>query len=404
MRRTLLFALLIAIAVVAAIAIWLVATTPRSAGGVSVPMRSAHRELLAQVPADAELFALVPAAAAVHAKLRSNPVTAAAVEQWSRERRLPPAWMLGGADLLAWRTAAGTTYAFRLDPLRAVLVRSYLLFGSADVSADGAMFFIGPAPAGPRLAASRPDLFLEVATGMSGDGIVVQLDDDPAFPPIGRPAVSFVAVTPREVTIVSRAARPQSVAAPQRTVTLPLGGLLSAWFAEPTRLVSDLDRLLPGDLSSLLAGGGSLILYDVDTGLLLPRPRGLFAAPETPQASAAAARLETVAELVGGVERRDGQILIALDRQSLPAYATESFAPLPFPSNRWAVRLDPARMLPVAERLGDHRGLRFAAPRLQRSARSLRGWIGELRAAERIEAAAVSLPGAEELRVRVTAK
>ena len=77
---------------------------------------------------------------------------------------------------------------------------------------------------------------------------------------------------------------------------------------------------------------------------------------------------------------------------------------MPFPSNLWAMRSDPTRMLPVAERLADHRGLRLAASDLHRSARNLRDWLRQLSGARRVEAAAVATPGGEELRVRVTAK
>ncbi|HUP50260.1 MAG TPA: hypothetical protein VNA04_15900 [Thermoanaerobaculia bacterium] len=391
--------------VAAALGGYLVATTPRSSAGVRFPLSPAQRELLAAVPADADAFALIPTAAAAHARLRRNPLAREAVETWTRERPLPPRWMLGGADLLSWRSSGGVAYAFRLDPLRALLLRGYVFLTGSSMHAEGTNFVIGAPPSGLPLGDAELEPLLRLAAGMDGgDAVLVQRRDAQMFPPIARPALSTVSVHPREIVIVSRARNDSPAGSGHRTVTLPRGALLSSWFGDPPRLVADLDRLLPGDVTALLSDGGSIVLYDVESRRLLPRLRGLFVIADSPEARASARRLSTVAEMFGEVAYRDGRILISLDRTSLGVYGAEQFSELPFPATEWAVRIDAGRMVPVLEGLGESIGLRLTAPRLYRSVRDLRAWIGHMRGAGVIEAALAREGEGEELRVRITAK
>src|SRR3954463_1969479 len=117
------------LALIAAVIIYLVATTPKTSAGIRFPLTAAQRELVASVPESAESFALIPTAAALDSKLRANPVTAEAVESWEKTHPLPSPWMVGNADLLAWRDPATTRYLIRLDPVRAFVVRTYMMLG-----------------------------------------------------------------------------------------------------------------------------------------------------------------------------------------------------------------------------------------------------------------------------------
>ena len=119
----------ILLALIAALLIYLAVTTPKTSAGVRFPLTAAQRDLIASVPASAESFALLPTAAALDGKLRANPVTADAVEQWEKSHSLPSPWMVGGADLLTWRDSATTRYLIRLDPIRAFVVRTYMMLG-----------------------------------------------------------------------------------------------------------------------------------------------------------------------------------------------------------------------------------------------------------------------------------
>lgn len=404
MRKLILF-LLIVVAVLGGTAVYLISTTPRTGKGLRFPLSEAQRGLLASVPANADLIALVPSAAALQARLEENPITRDLVATWTSERQLPRPWMLGSADLVVWHARGRTTYGFRLDPLRAFLVRAYLLITGGGVEVEGTTFVVGERAEENRIGEEALNSLLQLAAALpAGDALVVQRTDSQMFPPVDRPAVSAVSVGPRDVTIVSRAATGSPAHGRRQAVSLPDSALLSAWFGEPPRLIADIDRLLPGDIGKLLGDGGRAVLYDVETGGLLPRPKGLFVIADTPEARSAAGRLAGLAQLLGQIETSDDQILIGLDRSSIGAYKAETSSGLPFPASEWALRMDAGRILPVLERLGNNTGLRFAAPRLSRSVRDLRSWIRHLENAGRVEAVLAAEPGHEELRVRITAK
>jgi hypothetical protein len=106
---------------------------------------------------------------------------------------------------------------------------------------------------------------------------------------------------------------------------------------------------------------------------------------------------------------RNGELLVAFDDTSIPLYLKDTFDPpaLTDPSgagNRWAMKLDAQRFVPVLERLDGNPGLRIATPRLYRSAKDLRHWIEALREAKSIEGADSVSGTVEELRVRIASK
>lgn len=405
MRRVILILVVLGL-VAGGIVVYLTATTPKTAAGVRFPLRASHRALLARVPASADAFALIPTAAALHAELLANPVTRGPIEQWTdQQSHLPSPWMLGGADVVAWKEGKATSYAIRLDPLRAIFVRlSLMLGGGPDVRWDGATLILSPVAAdGMGEAALAP--LLTLAQGLpAGDALVLQLDrrDGGGFPPVARPTASMLAVSAKEILITSRGpATAAAVPAAVPPAGFPRGAILSAYFTEPPRVVGDLNRLLGGGVSDMLDRGGSISIYDVDTDTLLPRPKGVIAAPSTPEGIG---RLREVADLLGETREVGGQTLVAFDRTSMSLYIKDTFVPPAWPANRWALRIDPQRMVPILEDLADSQGLRYATPRIHRSARDLRRWIGALRQAEVIEAADSVSGGVEELRVRVASQ
>ena len=378
---------------------YLQSTAPAESARIAFPLTPAQRNLMSAVPEDADAFALIPTAAALHAKLLANPVTRDPVTDWASTANLPRPWMLGSADIVIWKSGKSTRYAVTLDPFRALLARFYFRIYGPVSTRD---VLINP-PAGttmPRLSAMEPLL-----SGLPpADVLVFQTNrSGGAYPPIGRPAVTSVEITPREILLVSRASA-TTAGGPALTSRLATNGLMSATFREPPRFLSDLDRLTGSSISSLLGDGGSIVIYDVDAGTLLPRPKGVITTPSTEKKREAVARIRDVAESFGSVTEKDGEIVIALDRTSMATYATEQFKPAPWPATEWAFRGDASRMVPLVERLGDSTGLRLAAPRTYRAARDLRRWVRYLDAAATIEAVH-SRPGpTEELRVRITSK
>src|SRR5687768_2657850 len=139
MRRLLTILLVFAL-IGAAIAAFLILTTPKSGTTVRYPLSDAHVALLMRVPASADSFALIPTAPQLHARLRTNPVTREAVETWTAEQHLPPPWALGGADIVAWKNGKKTSYAIRVDGIRAFMLRAWLMISTnVDARWDGRM-------------------------------------------------------------------------------------------------------------------------------------------------------------------------------------------------------------------------------------------------------------------------
>jgi hypothetical protein len=412
--RKLIITLIVIAALVAAIAVYLVVTTPTHGQPLRFPLSDPQRMLLARVPASAEAFALVPSAALLDEKFAANPITAEPLLLWTEEHELPRPWMLGGADVVAWKRGKTTSYAVRLDAFRALVIRVWLLIASnATARWEGPTLVMNdPVPSAP---STDLDELLRLASGLpAGDALIVQRNvprgrAGGAFPPIARPAVTSLRVAPSEIVIVSRAAsteieRADVAPPPPVHAQFPRGAMLSVTFAEPLRILGDLDRLVGARLDQLAEPGGSIALYDVDTGTFLPRPRGVIVVPATEQSRAAMADLAAVAAVVGESRDTGQQLQVSFDRTSLGLYTKDTFVPATWPATRWSLRIDPARLVPVLGRLSDNMGLRFVTPRIHRSVRDLRRWTDALERAESIEAASSSAAGVEELRVRVASK
>lgn len=399
--RKLLFVLLAIVVIVAAAVIYLVATTPKSAAPLRFPLSGAQRQFVSHVPATADAFAYVPAAAVVHAKLQANPVTREPLAEWTAQEPLPKPWMLGDADLLVWRSGKSTSYAIEFDAVRATLIRIWTtVAGPADTSWEGRIMIIGErtTPSGA-IDLSLADALPE------GDALIVQRDASRgAFPPIARPAYSSLKISAEELLIVSRAEADDSGTPEPIRAAFPKGALFSISFGEPPRLLGDFSRILGTDIRELVGSGGSIALYDVDAGLLLPRPRGVIAVRASDAGRAAVAQHRRTIEIVGETGEADGKLLVSFDRKSLSLYLKDEMVPATFPATRWVARVDPARLVPVLRRVGDNAGLRIAAPRIHRAARDLRRWIGPLENAESIEAAEWVSDGVAELRVRIVSK
>ncbi|HXH93472.1 MAG TPA: hypothetical protein VNN25_17960 [Thermoanaerobaculia bacterium] len=396
------------LAFVGGVIIYLIATTPKTSAGVRFPLTAAQRALLASVPESAESFALIPTAAALDGKLRANPVTAQAVEGWERSHSIPSPWMVGGADLLAWRDATGTRYLIRLDPIRSAVVRTYMMLGG-DL---GDTLLLNAPPAQPISPAALDEVLRLAEKLPPGDAFVVQRKGARgAFPPIARPAVTSLSVTSDEILLTSRAAREDEEPAMQATQPAQFvrGALLSATFATMPRIVEDLNRVFGTRVSSLLENGGSMTIYDVDTHKFLPRPLGVIAVPDDPVRRAAfedfVARVRQGESLGIHIQtaEQNGQLLLSFD-DSINQYKNDAIDPGRWPAGKWAVRADSKRLVPILSKLGDSIGLRIAAGRVYRSARDLKRWIEALQEATSVEAADSDDGNVEELKVRIGAK
>jgi hypothetical protein len=405
--RTFLIILGILAAAIIGVAVYLVVTTPGDAEPLKFPLTEAQLQLLGHVPPDAEAYALVPSPVVLMRRLLENPVTRDPVTKWTDEHPLPPASMLGRADAVVWRSGKTTSYAVRFDPVRALIVRTWTMFASVDARWQGRTLILNPA--GP-VTGSGPPPEVSAASGLpEGDAFVVQRRESRgAHPPIGRPTLTSISITGKEISITSRAAGKENDQdggmKPALRIELPRSAMLSVSFADPPRVLGDLDRLLAADIDALVGSGGTIAVYGVDTGTLLPRPFAAVVVPANEESRAAIAKYDHVLASLGRVEEADGQLIVSFDRNSAAAYRKDARTPMPWTANRWALRMDPAKLIPVLRKVGDNPALRFATPRIHRGARDLRRWMGALEQAETVEAASSVEAGYEELRVRVASK
>jgi len=327
--RKLLYIVVVVLAVAAAVFGYLAITTPKTSKGVRFPLTAAQKSLVASVPASAESFALIPTAAVLDTKLRSNPVTRDAVDTFEKSHALPSPWMVGGADLLAWREADTTRYLIHLDPIRATIVRTYMMLGGEI----GDTLLINAPAEQPIAAADLAEILDLSATLPAGDAFVVQRKGSRgAFPPIARPAVTSMTVTPDDIVFTSRAARDTSEPpSPQSSspAQFPHGALLTGVFETLPRVVEDLNRVFGTRVSSLLENGGKIAVYDIDTHKFLPRPIGVFVIPDQPE------RRAVFAEFVDRVKQGEslgihiesgaagGSLLLSFD-DSMPRYIKDT--------------------------------------------------------------------------------
>jgi hypothetical protein len=411
--RKFIVVILIVIALVLGLAIYLSSTTPSSTRGVHAPLTASQRALIAQVPESAESFALIPSAAALTAKLRANSITREPLEEWEKRQAMPPMWAIGAADLVIWKEGNRTAYAVQLDSLRAMLVRLYLMLGSdIDARWNGSTLLINAQPS-PPMAVTELDSILAMASSLPrADVLAVQrATSRGAFPPIGRPAITAVSLDGDTIVLTSRAARTSDSLTGPLSVQFPRGAMIASAFVSPPRVIAELNRLFGREISTLLADGGAIAIYDVDTHKLLPRPNGVVIMPATEERRAALTKFQKTlnpVEAIGVdsyVAESGNQLLLAFDRSSNDAYIKDAFEPArTWPSAEWAVRIDPQRLVPVLEKLGDNVGFRIAAPKLYRSARDLSRWIHYLRQAKSIEAAATAEGPFSSLEVRISSK
>ena len=148
-----------------------------------------------------------------------------------------------------------------------------------------------------------------------------------------------------------------------------------------------------------LDDGGTLCVYDVDVRKLLPRPLGVFVLPDDPRRRAV---VDSLHDLVR-TGQKDGMLLLSFDH-SIDQYQKDAFDQPPVIGNQWTLHIDPPRLVPILNDLGQNLGLRIAAPRLFRSARDLDEWISGLEQAKVIDASDSVDSGGETLQVRIAAK
>ena len=139
------------------------------------------------------------------------------------------------------------------------------------------------------------------------------------------------------------------VGGPPLNARFPRGALLAASFQSPPRLLNDLNRLFGTKVSDLFSDGGSVALYDVDTGTLLPRPLGVMILPPTAQRRAT---VQPLTQYGLRVAERPDELIVSFDR-SIDTYLKDTNERAAITGGRWAARIDAQRIAPILHRLKD---------------------------------------------------
>src|SRR5947209_4192821 len=134
-------------------------------------------------------------------------------------------------------------------------------------------------PAQRALLANVPATAESFALIPNAAALVAQREDSRgAYPPIGRPSVSTVAISPASIDITSVA--PPILPASQPTPAgLPAihkfarNAILTANFTTAPRLIEEANRLLGTKASILLRDGGAVVLYAAACARCLTPPR-----------------------------------------------------------------------------------------------------------------------------------
>ncbi|HMC23637.1 MAG TPA: hypothetical protein VKL19_17405, partial [Thermoanaerobaculia bacterium] len=294
-----------------------------------------------------------------------------------------------------------TRYFLRLDPFRAVIVRIYLMAGG---NIGNTVLLNAPAEQ-PIDAATLSRIVDQASKLPAADALVVQLESARgAYPPLSRPAATSVQVSDSEIRLTTVAPSAGSDRLKPVVHTFPRSAILSASFASPPRVIGDLNRIFGAKVSTLLEDGGAICIYDVDLRKLLPRPLGVIVLPDDSQRRQIVESFRKAESI--GIHTRTAEIgdkLVLSFDDSIDRYQNDVFDPAPA-GTQWTARLDPSRLVPILNDLGQNLGLRIAAPRLFRSARDLDQWISGLEQAKVIEATDSADSQGEMLQVRIGSK
>lgn len=358
------------------------------------------QRMIGFAPEDEDELFVIPAVGPLYGALRSSDVTSAGVRDMPRAREVEIfSRLLGRAPAVAW-TRSGDLFMVAKPPaLRAAFIglAARIAGVSVPVVRRGDYLLIGSVP-----GSEAPLTIASSLADAKGHFFVFHRGGKSRYPPLERPAISAVTIARKEITISSAAALP---AASSQALTPAAGVVFSmpddaigaALLTARADVVRDLDRFLPFDFSRLASQGAMLVIYDLETGKLLPRPRGFLAMPSTPGAVDAVSSLFNVAAVprseagvtnrsVGPVQidrierfgavletaRFGGEVLLGFDGASIERYLNGSKSDLTAePGVMWRFEADAAKLRPVVADLADDRTLKYAAGRISRSAKQL---------------------------------
>jgi hypothetical protein len=402
--------ILLVLVAIAAGAIFLGGGTLRSTTLAHEPGLQA---LLALVPeGEDEVFA-IPDVSPLFRALQSSEITKEGIASHPQSIELTlVAQALGSAEAVFWTDSGQVRMIANPASWRAAL----LLFGARLVGVDVPLrreqdlLIVGDV----QLVQGQPSALPPAAGNLTGHFFAIHRGGSNRFPPLERPALSAISVSQRELIVRSAAtAKAGEVpAAGSFPFSPPAGALASGVLSSSADIVRDLDRFLPFDLGRLARHGAMLVIYDISTGGLLPKPKGLLALPATPEANDAVSSLFNIVAIGAadsGIESRSidkveidrlkrlggtieaarygGQILLGFDEASVETYLkAEKVDRKPVPGVIWTFDSDAERLRPLVDELAEDKALGLAAKRVSRAARQLRSVLRYLEGAKSISA------------------
>ncbi|HUP63907.1 MAG TPA: hypothetical protein VM557_01330 [Thermoanaerobaculia bacterium] len=337
------------------------------------------------------------------------------------------AWLIGASPTAIWTRPDSWGGATRPDPIRRFLIPFLAArFLDLRVEREGDIILFNPNDE-PTIGEIPRDCLSE----RSGSAFVIRLAEG-GFPPIPRPAFTAISFDGDRLKIASCARGHEPLPTTSLTgVEMPSDALIAIRFAEPPPAIESIEKAVPIDLTRYLADGGSVALYGIETGGLVPRPSIVFGIrADDDRAAGIMAELDRATtrgamklllgmgedrtRVVGGVTvtrregigltiefaRRGDELLIAFDGRSLEKLLSGGFVPTEDGEVSWHLRARPDQLLPVLDDLGSNPALRLFAEDFSRETRKL---AAEIRALPPARLLVATVKGGQDGLVRLDA-
>ena len=319
------------------------------------------------------------------------------------------ALVLGRSPVAVWRSGEVTGFAASPGPLRGGLIQMIGRFSDSipPLERRGELLVSG---AGTGL---RPQSFIPP---VEGSAILVHGADEEGWPPGLDAIATAITRNARDELVLRTVGAPVQSAMRPGTFPfeIPVDAPLSAMFWEPVPALRQFGKILPVDISALSDDGVAVVIFNVDSGGLIPTLEGVILVPATDHAKQSVAQLfntalfpQELGLLAGEVSSRQvgstridrierlgstietatlgGTLVIAIDRRSMDRYLSAQRTPhTPGATTSWRLISDLDKLSPLLATIEDDRALRLVARDFQRSVRDFRRNVQRLRGASNV--------------------
>ena len=381
-RRLLIGAAIALIAIVAGLAL------PALRGADSLGLESCERclDLARLVPADADEVAIIPAGGGLWFAMMKHPIREDRIFG-SETRGTIVAIALGRNPVVVWKRDDRMGAAVFASAPRRSLIRLALpptLRG--QVSTKGGAIVVGSSQGGFPIE--------ELAGLAQAPGqLFIAHRRRPSIPGVIAPAFSSHALERDVLSVVSRSRDESAAVRPlPNGLRHPASAVLSVALGSVQGLGRDWERVLPVDSRGM--GAGLVAIFGVESGMFLPRVRGVVIAESTetdpvalldrlvPAVDGAVssvrrrddvviARREAMG-LVGEAALVDGRAVLSLDSTSMDRFLAERVGAAPFAKGaEWSLKAKPAELRLAIRNASESLGYKLLGKRTRNKVRSL---------------------------------